>query len=228
MSPNPEAAAAKSAGFAGLADLASNVDALLVKAQGGRPPPLPAPASIPTGPSFADAMEIREKQARRRKWLQPGIGIACYLVALCLIVFAHPFGKGPVRRQYSPSARSPQAATQPSPLYTPSPAGSAPADNNVDGTLEQVPPAGAGRALSFAELHWCLAQKERLAAARAAVHNNGPHAQVVRFNSLVDFYNARCGNFRFYKPDRERVESIVQVQKLFLDQQGRDLLNGTD
>jgi hypothetical protein len=229
MRQPPEPAAAKSAGFASLAELASDIDALSIKDQTGRPQPTPAAVSTAsTEPSFADAMDLREKQARRRKWLQPGIGAACYLIAVCWIVFPRLFGSHYTRPQ-PPLSIPPQATTQAPQDYEAPPTDGAAmrSEDSFEGALEQAPPPATGRNLSFAELHWCLAQKERLTAADAALRKH-QHSQVVRFNNLVDYYNARCSDFRYYKPELERVENIIQAQKSHLDQQGVDLLNGKD
>lgn len=59
---------------------------------------------------------------------------------------------------------------------------------------ETVPPIGTDRLLSTAQVRHCIYQGERIDYLRSMAMTN---AQIDRFNTLVDDFNARCSNFQY-------------------------------
>ena len=78
---------------------------------------------------------------------------------------------------------------------------------------------GTGRSLSLAELRWCRYQSQRIEGARSAVQGKSD-AAVSRFNSLVEDYNGRCGEFRYLKRDLDKVDAEVAAKATSLRSEG--------
>ena len=117
-----------------------------------------------------------------------GTGRGCALTALggmvTLVVLALAVDAGS-----GPSASSPDAAAATIPLDF------------------QTPPVAEGRVLSMPELRWCVREDRRIERERLVPATS--QVDVDRFNSRVDYYNSRCGNFRYRAGDLERARREV-------------------
>lgn len=85
---------------------------------------------------------------------------------------------------------------------------------------EQVPTAGVDRVLTLEQVRYCLAQDIRLTAARSVV-NAYSHADIDRFNAMINSYNASCGRFRYYPGTLERARGDVESRRSALEAEGR-------
>ncbi len=112
----------------------------------------------------------------------------------------------------------------PSGTYTPAPTGMdryTPAPSNVE--TEEKPPVGEGLGLSTAQLRYCLAQGARIDGGRKAVDTTSG-AEINRFNSLVEDYNARCSKFRYYPSAMQAVKAEVEARRTDLEAEGAALM----
>lgn len=113
-----------------------------------------------------------------------------------------------------------QQYTSPSPQYTPpstsyTPPVPAPA-------VETKPPVGDGLLLSIEQIRYCLAQKIRLEGAQTLV-NSYNHAQVDRFNRMVDDYNSRCAHYRYRTGTLDTARAQVNAYEAQFRAQGEAL-----
>lgn len=152
----------------------------------------------------------RAGSAKRWMW-----GAGAVLFVLWIIgVASNRSGSSPVAPGSSIEERRPQDASgiatpagpQPD---TPSPAPSSPA--------EQLPPIGPDRVLGEAQIRYCLSEDIRLEAARNITNVD---ADVERFNSMINDYNARCANYRYRRQVFESVQRDVQANRASLQAEG--------
>jgi hypothetical protein len=86
--------------------------------------------------------------------------------------------------------------------------------------IEERPPVGTNNSLTFAQLHYCLAESIRMDAAKGVV-NNYNEANVDRFNDMVADYNSRCGQFRYRRGTLETARSEVERFRWEIEADGR-------
>ncbi|WP_176380723.1 hypothetical protein [Paraburkholderia youngii] len=84
---------------------------------------------------------------------------------------------------------------------------------------ETIPPVGSGLTLDRSQIRYCLSQRIRMEAWKGQLNEN-PQTSADAFNASVDFYNARCSNYRYRTGDLESVRTEVQLNRAALTQQG--------
>ena len=199
-------AAAK--GFAGLADLASNVSSIPPTA---RPPdpaaarPSPPPPAPPAAEVHSSRLPVQPDASDGLKWL---VGIAIGLGALFI------FSQSDRKSESTPGATpvvhdtSAQPPTLPMSLGLPN-SGKPEAMPTEPSQNEERPPVGTDVVFNAGQIRYCAAEKIRLAAqeveARAEISSD-----VSRFNAKVADFNARCGSFRYRRGEFERVTQEVE------------------
>lgn len=106
------------------------------------------------------------------------------LVIIIVIVIANSDNKPTSNTKYTESSskesnkyRNP---TKPTPKYP----------------IEKKPPIGRNQVLTSSNIRYCLAEKIRLDGAESVINNYSQY-DVNRFNSMVNAYNSRCGEFRY-------------------------------
>lgn len=82
-------------------------------------------------------------------------------------------------------------------------------------SAEEKPPVGTDNVLNSAQIRYCLSEKIRIEGADSVV-NTYKQAEVNRFNSMVDDYNSRCGEFRYLRGTLEDIQSGVNARKTSL------------
>lgn len=82
------------------------------------------------------------------------------------------------------------------------------------------PSVGTDNVLSMAQITYCLAQKIRLDAAQRVLSRYAS-TDIDRFNTMVDDYNSRCGQYRYEKSSREAAKDAVEPFRAQYDQEGR-------
>lgn len=204
-------------GFAGLSHLVSDVDDLIASATkraaaARRRAAATATASPGLGSKQSDGRQPSLIPSQRTgstgRWLW---GAGAVLLGLWLISLAsNSSGPSPV----TPVSSQPSA---PSGIATP--AGQQPSVSSPPsrGRIEQLPPIGSDRVLDAAQIRYCLSEDIRLEAARDVVNVD---ADVDRFNSMINEYNARCANYRYRRQVFESVQREVQANRTSLQAEG--------
>lgn len=153
-----------------------------------------------------------KRNANRTKWA------AFALIAAVIIGINVSNNSEPTPRQQTPSTRTTQ--TIPSPHQTPGPASdvrSAPPPVEQNDTAEVKPPIGSGSILTRSNIRYCRYQKARLTSIE-----NEPRTSYEgdEFNKLVNDYNPRCANFRYYENDLRAIDNEVAKRGAELIQDG--------
>jgi hypothetical protein len=209
-------------GFAGLSAQVSEVDDVIASATkraaaARRRAAVTATASPGSRSQSSDGRSQQPFASSQRtgsagRWIW---GAGAVLFVLWLIgVASNRSGSSTVAPESSIEQRQPQDASgiatpagqQP---YTPSPAPSSP--------VEQLPPIGPDRVLDAAQIRYCLSEDIRLEAARNIANVD---ADVERFNSMINDYNARCANYRYRRQVFESVQREVQANRASLHAEG--------
>jgi hypothetical protein len=97
--------------------------------------------------------------------------------------------------------------------------------NEPEPFSETMPSIAAGQTLGLDEIRYCLAEKVRMDAAQNVV-NEYDWPQVERFNTMVNSYNERCGEFRYRSGSLFVAQEDVDAHRLELEQEGRDRIVG--
>jgi hypothetical protein len=109
----------------------------------------------------------------------------------------------------------------------------------VPAFIESKPDAGFRQFLSENEIRYCLAENIRLDAESAAIAqreksvNQYRQADIDRFNTVVDAYNARaqdlnlrCSDYRYYESAMTRAKADVERRRPILADEGRARIIG--
>ena len=88
---------------------------------------------------------------------------------------------------------------------------------------EEKPPVGQDRALSVAQLRYCLAQSARLDGGEKAVDRKS-QSDIGRFNALVEDYNLRCVKYRYRPSEMQSVKAEVDARRAQLEREGAALI----
>jgi Putative peptidoglycan binding domain len=140
------------------------------------------------------------------KWL---IGIA---VVVGLILLANQSDNNrPSKSAYSPVTSSPTAPVNQQSISHPQ----LPSELS-----ERKPSIGRNNVLSIAEIRYCLAEKIRLDAADTVLDNSSD-SDINRFNTYVNDYNSRCGEFRYRQGSLESARRDVDLYSSQLQAEGR-------
>lgn len=206
-------------GFAGLVALATDVVGEVAevnaRAAGAAPPAAQERPVAPAGP-------VKVRQKGRTPDVVRGIAVLLG-VAIGLVVLGYVFkhNSSPTRStgSYSPTYTPPAA---PSPSTSSGARASTPIPT-LDLPIESKPAVGSGQSLSQNELRWCRYQKQRIDGARSAVQGSND-AAVRRFNDLVEDYNSRCGQYRYFKSDLDKVDAEVAGKTSSLRSEGAALV----
>lgn len=92
-----------------------------------------------------------------------------------------------------------------------------------DPQVEEAPPVGSGLTLSRNQIRYCLSEDIRLNAMKMAVNSYSDN-DVNLFNYYIQYYNSRCGQFRYRQGSLESVRSEVEANRYTLEQEGRNRL----
>ena len=188
----PPKAAGK--GFAGLADLASNVSGVPPTAQPLNPAPArrsPAPTAPPAAEAHSSPLPVQPDASDGWKWL---VGVAIGVGAL--FIFSQSNRKSEEAPSAAPIAHDAPATqpTLPAVLGLPG-AGKPDAVPTEASQTESRPPDGTDLVFNASQIRYCAAEKIRLAAQEVEARSE-IRSDVSRFNAKVADFNARCASFR--------------------------------
>jgi uncharacterized protein len=142
-------------------------------------------------------------------WLLIAIGV------LVLLAWLANSGKPSSSRPAAPY-EPPAPTTNNAPIFgAAAPSTALPSAENE----EAAPPVGSGQTLDRSQIRYCLSQRIRMEAWQGRLNEN-PQSSVDAFNASVNFYNARCSNFRYRTGDLESVRAEVESNRAALTQQG--------
>ena len=83
------------------------------------------------------------------------------------------------------------------------------------------PNPGKNRILSIGEIKWCLREKSQIQEKRGLYKNNiASNSNRTKFNTLVESYNSRCGEYKYKGNNYEISARQVKEDKKTLDQRG--------
>ncbi len=200
-------------GFAGLRDLATNVEEDVEPKKSARvdaastqekecttpkersSKQTAAPKSKPPSPppTAEQAATPPPKRSSAAKWLWSIVGIGI-LLALFNSGQEDRTSSGS-RSTYSPSSSAPST-------YTPS---------RTPSSLEfSKPQAGTNKVLSVAQIRWCLREDMRIETKRPYTNMDW---EVDAFNEMVSDYNQRCGSFHYRRGTLERARREVEAMR---------------
>lgn len=205
-------------GFAGLSNLASDVDDLIAsatkRAAAARRRASAAGTTASSGSSSKHSDERGQQtftpspSGSTRRWLW---GAGAVLFVLWLIGFtSNSSGPSTVTPVSSPSS---SVSGVGAPAGQQSPVSSSPAKSR----MEQLPPIGPDRVLEAAQIRYCLSEDIRLEAARSVANAD---TDVDRFNSMINDYNSRCASYRYRRQVYESVQREVQSNRASLQAEG--------
>ena len=205
-------------GFAGLSNLASDVDDLIASATKRAAAVRRRAAAGATASSGSSSKQSDQRGEQTftaspspgstRRWLW---GAGAVLIVIWLIALgSNSSGPSPVTPVSSPPASVSGIGT---PAGERSPVSSSPSQ----GRMEQLPPVGPDRVLDAAQIRYCLSEDIRLDAARDVVSAD---ADVDRFNSMINDYNSRCASYRYRRQVFESVQREVQSNRTSLQAEG--------
>lgn len=207
-------------GFAGMAHMVSDADALLAAARretAQTAPPVVQPSVSPR----AEPPELKPLTASTSRW-QFSYGWA--LGALTLFVFGVMLFTDPTKQSVSVSSSPiPSPPPVPAPRVPPSPV-----PEPSGSYTEEKPPIGKEHILTRAQLQYCLAENIRLEAGQLLIHDTNDAGSVQQFNDSIDDYNSRCGEFRYQKSMMERAKQEVEQQRSSLQAEGTRRLRIAD
>ncbi len=203
-------------GFAGLSTMVSDVSATIAEAEATSQRRMPDSGPAGQKDSPATNLEPVTRQPVNRKSFDESISwkwLLWIITLFVIIILAKNFGgKNTVTDTADAAVKSsPQilADSQSSPAK--SAAASQPLDPDKPPS-EVKPPVGTTNVLSIAQIRYCLAEEIRLTGSKDELNNN-VHADVDRFNALVDDYNNRCGHFRYVPGTLEQAKSEIEPQR---------------
>jgi hypothetical protein len=223
-------------GFAGLASLVSDIDALVSavtrsasrQTREARTSGSTA-AAVHRSESRGNDQGVRDydpatvpvRRAWRFRWM---IGAVAALIVSWLIASTSDPTTTPTVTTSSPSASQPVYEPLPSQAGSvseftrPSSSQSSLAQqpNASDGS-EQVPPIGSDHVLDAEQIRYCLSEDIRLEAARDVVSAD---AEVSRFNSMVEDFNSRCANYQYRRQVFDAVKRQVEANRSLLELEG--------
>lgn len=219
-------------GFAGLDDLVSDIDAPAAKPVPAMPPrpfsPLKNPPALdaatpsPSPPQHPKPFDVNEAALNAKKpdksnstmmWVV-GIGVVCLIIlAANSSKKATPTYAAPSPPSYSKPAASVSQPPAPALDFRPL---------QASDEVEEQPPYGTGHTLSRNQIRYCLSEKIRLDGWRGAIDNDSSYS-VEGFNIGVTDYNERCSSFRYRRGLLESVRGEVEVHRVELLQEGRDI-----
>lgn len=153
-----------------------------------------------------------QRNGRFVKWTFFGL-IAIVFIGANMSNNTSPSLQPPRTQQPSPE---PPSSSPPTPRPTP-PKLPIPAPEQPD-LSEVKPPIGSGNAFTRANIRYCKYQKARLKSIEGELYNS---FEVGEFNKLVDDYNVRCSNYRYYDNDLRVVDEEVRAKGAMLIEEGR-------
>jgi len=228
------------AGFAGLALLVSDIDALVSAVTRSAPRqtttgagtsgsvPAPVHGSAPR----EDDQSVRDhnpaaapvQPASTGRWVLGAAGalIVLWLVALIGSTSDSTTTPTVTTSSFSPSRTSnepltDQASNEPDFTIPSGGQSSIIQQPNLSDGSEQVPPIGSDHVLGTAQIRYCLAEDIRLEAARDGVRAD---AEIDRFNSMVEDFNSRCASYRYRRQEFEAVKRQVEADRSLLEVEG--------
>ena len=218
-------------GFAGLADLLRAAPQLSQSARQPAPsgsalgPPGAAADPARTLPPKPVASQDRDVHAQANggagdpvATLIP-LGVLLALIFVGFAIFKHE-QRTPARPAPSPA---PRTSTAPYQTLVPTPAAKLPKAGAR--LLEVRPPVGTGATLTTPMISYCLAETIRLEAGEAAIRPDRS-ADYDRYNAMVDDWNSRCSNYRYYKADMTEAQAEVEPYRSQLAKEGANRVRG--
>jgi hypothetical protein len=214
-------------GFAGLRTLVSDVESLLREAERSETQtdtlsrPDASPADATSSRSTATPPPEQPRRAPKRSLRVGRIGLVALVVAIVAAVNMNSDSSSSRRgMSYGAPAASAYSAASNSPAVENDPYGVM--LSSTPETLDERQPAAgdAYRVLDVSEIEYCLAEDIRIASARTSV-NSYDHAAVTLFNTHIDDYNVRCGNYQYRESDMSRARTVVEQHRATLEAEGR-------
>ena len=193
-------------GFSGINSLASPVDyemifdSISVEEEASSP-------HISSGLSF---------HASKFEWFMI-LAIVVVCIGLAIYLSDEIYSKGTTDNSRSSSPVSVTATT------------TAPEEQTTRTTTSQLvesrPAIGKTTVFSRQQIHYCIAEDIRLTSIQSHL-DNYQESEVNWFNSLVEDYNARCGNYLYRPGDLEISKRNVEKFRYELQSEGINRLNG--
>ncbi len=220
-------------GFAGLADLVSEVDSV-IRVTARQRVPEPDPVSHSPSPRQTAATQARpateygtadpnESSRPNRGGLKVVFGLLAAGAAILVFVTV---GQEPSRP--SSAVRPPSVVPTPTtraPTVAPTPttrAPTIPTTQTAARPTEQAPliTTPSSPILNVAQIRYCLAQDIRLETARPTLQNND---QIARFNRAISDWNSRCGSYQYDTADMKSAQGYVSRYMIQIQAEGRAL-----
>lgn len=183
------------------------------------PPAFPDPSSAPQ----SKQPTARQRSGGGAKWVWVGIAAAIFVIWAASQSGTQPGGQSVPQPQVVQTDSSPEPSTPGQ-------------DEQANVTLAitsqpaapelKTPPVGSGNVFSVAEIRYCLALKQRVEGAKPVVDNAYSQGQVDRFNAMVDDYNGRCHDFRYYRGALEQAQHDVAPYAKQYQAEGRQAVRG--
>ncbi|MDR3231707.1 MAG: peptidoglycan-binding protein [Synergistaceae bacterium] len=133
------------------------------------------------------------------------------VVAVIFIVWLMNTESKPPRQTLTPRAASqnspPRQTQPPRTTSTNSPSSNT---NTSSAPLYERPPVGTDHALSVSQIRWALREGIRIEAMQDFIDTNDA---VEKFNKIVNDYNSRAAQFRYYERDMQRAKSDVEAAR---------------
>lgn len=193
----------KDRGFSGLSSMVSNVEALGVDSEPTQTPKGDVGSSTPSDrrqePFIQDQIRTKPKKSWSwiGDWIVPNASkIISLLIILAIIYWVDQDNSVPTS---SPPPSSPgisNPATPPPPNTSPSM------------TFEK--PATGTATFSAANIRWALKEEIKLEAMRNLVTTD---AGIDAYNAMIDDYNSRAGEYRYYQADMDRAKRDVESMR---------------
>lgn len=139
-----------------------------------------------------------QNSSGKKKFIWIVIGIICFIVVILVV---RNSGKKPAPAG-SAAASAAKIAADAIPKASVSPPSGKLSGQNDYGDIRPAP-GGRDRVLNESEIRWCLRAKSDLEFERGTHVNN---REIKAFNSRVQDWNSRCGDYSYYKRDMERAE----------------------
>ena len=215
-------------GFDGLGDLVSDITKELETPVARVESPNSSSTSNPNNPSATQQsksnlstdteIETTGKSGDGRAWLWV-LGV----IVIGLIISNLPNSDKTVSNSpSSPDTAAVEVASQDAP--TPYEQAAQDVAAPVDAFPEEMPPFGNGLVLSPNQIRYCFAEDVRLGAIKNNV-DRYTHSEVQSFNSAINDYNARCGNFKYKVGSLESIRAEIETHRSNLVAEGESRLS---
>jgi len=212
----------KKKGFSGIESLATDIDNNQPTTKHdieSSPADVQDKSSIPTKEPKPARPQVRpQTNTSKSSGNSDGSNYGWFWVIAFFILMGLIFGGDNNDKKSSSNNRSYSSPGVPSSTkpYSPSIQGS----NQTSSLSTSKPPTGRNHTLNERQIAYCLAEKIRLDAAEGAINSNSD-SDINRFNAMINDYNSRCGEYRYYQGALSRAKRDVEKHRPQLVKEGK-------